>query len=39
MPIPGSASVGHVEENCAAAELELDDADYDTIGRLIGTAG
>jgi pyridoxine 4-dehydrogenase len=39
MPIPGSASVEHVEENCAAAELELDDEDFDTIGRLVAAAG
>ncbi|HUY64023.1 MAG TPA: aldo/keto reductase [Acidimicrobiales bacterium] len=25
LPIPGTSSVGHVEENCAAAELTLDD--------------
>ncbi len=39
MPIPGSASVAHVEENCAAAEVELDAEDYDTIGRLVAAAG
>ena len=26
LPIPGTGSVGHLEENCAAAELVLDDA-------------
>ena len=25
LPIPGTSSVAHVEENCAAAELQLDD--------------
>jgi pyridoxine 4-dehydrogenase len=39
MPIPGSAKVAHVEENCAAAELELGDADFDTIGRLLAAEG
>jgi pyridoxine 4-dehydrogenase len=39
MPIPGSASVAHVEENCAAAELELADSDIAAIGRLVAAAG
>ena len=26
LPIPGTSSVSHLEENCAAAELELDDS-------------
>jgi aryl-alcohol dehydrogenase-like predicted oxidoreductase len=28
LPIPGTSSVAHVESNCAAAGLELDDAQY-----------
>jgi aryl-alcohol dehydrogenase-like predicted oxidoreductase len=39
MPIPGSGSVAHVEENCAAAELELEDSDFETVGRLVAAAG
>jgi pyridoxine 4-dehydrogenase len=31
LPIPGTASVAHAEENCAAAGLELSGADYDTL--------
>jgi pyridoxine 4-dehydrogenase len=31
LPIPGTASVAHAEENCAAAGLELSDADYDKL--------
>ena len=35
VPIPGTGSVAHLEENMAAAELELDDAAYaaDQRGR------
>ena len=36
VPIPGTSTVAHVEENCAAAEVELDEADVralDGIGR------
>lgn len=28
LPIPGTGSVAHVEENCAAADVELSDEDY-----------
>ncbi|HEY5980747.1 MAG TPA: hypothetical protein VIT41_14060 [Microlunatus sp.] len=31
LPIPGTGSIAHVEENLAAAELELDDAIYTEI--------
>ena len=31
--IPGTSSVGHLEENVAAGELELDDADLDLLSR------
>ncbi len=36
LPIPGTSSVEHLEENVAAAELELTD---DQLGRLTGMAG
>lgn len=31
LPIPGTTSVAHLEENCAAADLTLGDADYDQL--------
>ncbi|MFN2540034.1 MAG: aldo/keto reductase, partial [Mycobacteriales bacterium] len=31
LPIPGTGSVAHVEENCAAAEVELSDDDYEAL--------
>jgi aryl-alcohol dehydrogenase-like predicted oxidoreductase len=31
LPIPGTGSVSHLEENCAAAEVELTDAEYDAL--------
>jgi aryl-alcohol dehydrogenase-like predicted oxidoreductase len=31
LPIPGTGSVEHLEENLGAAELELDDATYEEI--------
>jgi pyridoxine 4-dehydrogenase len=34
MPIPGTSKVAHVEENCAAADLALDDATFATIDAL-----
>jgi pyridoxine 4-dehydrogenase len=36
VPIPGTGSVGHLEENMAAAELELDDATYAEISEAAG---
>ncbi len=32
VPIPGTSSVAHVEENCAAALVELTDAEFDALG-------
>jgi aryl-alcohol dehydrogenase-like predicted oxidoreductase len=32
LPIPGTASVAHLEENMAAARLELDRADLASLG-------
>ena len=34
LPIPGTKSVRHVEENCAAALVELDDATYAELDAL-----
>jgi pyridoxine 4-dehydrogenase len=31
MPIPGTSSLEHLEENCAAAGLTLTDAQYDEL--------
>ncbi len=33
LPIPGTGSVAHVEENCAAATVELSDEEYDALTR------
>jgi pyridoxine 4-dehydrogenase len=33
LPIPGTSSVAHVEENCAAAELRLDDEQMGLLDR------
>ncbi|MCY0892209.1 MAG: aldo/keto reductase [Acidibacillus sp.] len=35
LPIPGTSTVSHVEENIAAAEIELSDADYDMLTQSI----
>ena len=34
MPIPGTKSVAHVEENCAASDVQLDDATYAAVSEL-----
>jgi pyridoxine 4-dehydrogenase len=31
LPIPGTGSVDHLEENCAAAEVELSDEEYEAL--------
>jgi pyridoxine 4-dehydrogenase len=31
LPIPGTGSVAHLEENCAAAEVELTDDEFETL--------
>ena len=33
IPIPGTSSLAHLEENMAAGELELTDAELDRLGR------
>jgi aryl-alcohol dehydrogenase-like predicted oxidoreductase len=34
MPIPGTSKVAHLEENCAAAHIMLDDETLDAIDVL-----
>jgi aryl-alcohol dehydrogenase-like predicted oxidoreductase len=34
VPIPGTSSLAHVTENCAASDVALDDATYEAIGSL-----
>ena len=34
LPIPGTSSVGHLEENVAAAEIELSDDEFDKLSEL-----
>jgi aryl-alcohol dehydrogenase-like predicted oxidoreductase len=31
LPIPGTSSLDHLEENCAAVDIELSDAQYETL--------
>jgi pyridoxine 4-dehydrogenase len=33
LPIPGTSKVAHLEENVAAAEIELSDEEFDTLSR------
>jgi aryl-alcohol dehydrogenase-like predicted oxidoreductase len=35
VPIPGTSSVGHLEENAAAAKLQLDDDELNQLGRTL----
>ncbi len=34
IPIPGTSSIAHLEENCGAAEIELSDDDFARLGEL-----
>jgi aryl-alcohol dehydrogenase-like predicted oxidoreductase len=34
LPIPGTSSVAHLEENCAAGAVELSDEEYDRLSTL-----
>ena len=34
LPIPGTSSVGHLEENVAAAEIELSDEEFEKLSAL-----
>lgn len=36
LPIPGTSRVEHLEQNTAAAEIELTDAEYDALSKLAG---
>jgi aryl-alcohol dehydrogenase-like predicted oxidoreductase len=36
LPIPGTSSVAHLEENCGAAAVELTDAEYDALTKAAG---
>ena len=33
LPIPGTSKVAHLEENVAAAEIELSDEEFDTLSK------
>ncbi|HEY0469547.1 MAG TPA: aldo/keto reductase, partial [Polyangiaceae bacterium] len=35
LPIPGTSSVQHLEENIAGAEVSLSDAEFEAIGRAV----
>ena len=35
LPIPGTSSVAHLEENTAAAEIELSDEDYEALAEAV----
>ncbi|HEX3706376.1 MAG TPA: aldo/keto reductase [Mycobacteriales bacterium] len=34
LPIPGTSSVAHLEENCAAADVELTDAEFEQLAAV-----
>ena len=36
LPIPGTSSVAHLEENCAAATIELTDEEYEALTAVSG---
>lgn len=36
LPIPGTSSVAHVEENCGAGKVELSDAQYEALKGIAG---
>lgn len=42
LPIPGTSSIEHLEENIAAASLQLSDEEYEALSRvphLVATRG
>jgi aryl-alcohol dehydrogenase-like predicted oxidoreductase len=39
LPIPGTSSVAHFEENMAAAKIELSDADWKKVEELAQKRG
>ena len=36
LPIPGTSSVAHLEDNCDAATIELSDDEYDALSAVSG---
>jgi aryl-alcohol dehydrogenase-like predicted oxidoreductase len=36
LPIPGTSKVAHLEDNCAAATIELTDEEYDALTHAVG---
>jgi pyridoxine 4-dehydrogenase len=39
LPIPGTSKVGHLEENVAAAEIELSDDEFETLSKAGSASG
>lgn len=39
LPIPGTSKVAHLEENVAAAEIELSDAEFETLSKAASASG
>ena len=39
LPIPGTSSVAHLEETCAAAQVELSDEEYEALTAAAGAQG
>jgi aryl-alcohol dehydrogenase-like predicted oxidoreductase len=39
LPIPGTSKVAHLEENVAAAEIELSDDEFDTLSKAGSASG
>jgi aryl-alcohol dehydrogenase-like predicted oxidoreductase len=39
LPIPGTSKVAHLEENVAAAEIELSDAEFETLSKAGSASG
>ncbi|WP_280413271.1 aldo/keto reductase [Nocardia asiatica] len=39
LPIPGTSSVAHVEENTAAARITLSDEEFETLSAVAGSTG
>jgi aryl-alcohol dehydrogenase-like predicted oxidoreductase len=35
LPIPGTSTVAHLEDNVAAAAVELSDEDFETIAAVV----
>jgi aryl-alcohol dehydrogenase-like predicted oxidoreductase len=34
LPIPGTSKIAHLEENVAAADIELSDGEFDALGDI-----